>query len=63
MPSEAEIKVMETFVEVLKPIVEITEAIGGDKLVTISTITFRKAPFPYQHVMSIIRHYHSNFEK
>ena len=39
MPSEAEIKVMETFIEVLKPIVEITEAIGGEKLVTISTIT------------------------
>ena len=29
---------MEIFVEVLKPIVEITEAIGGEKLVTISTI-------------------------
>ena len=37
MPSEAEIKVMETFIEVLKPIVEITEAIGDEKLVTIST--------------------------
>ena len=29
---------METFVEVLKPIVDITEAIGGEKLVTISMI-------------------------
>lgn len=29
---------MEIFLEVLKPIVEITEAIGGEKLVTISTI-------------------------
>ena len=38
MPSEAEIKVMKTFIEVLKPIMETTEAIWGEKLVTISTI-------------------------
>ena len=29
---------MEMLLEVLKPIVEITEAMGGEKLVTISTI-------------------------
>ena len=38
MPSDKEISTMEIFLEVLKPIVEITEAIGGEKLVTISTI-------------------------
>ena len=38
MPSDTEISTMEIFLEVLKPIVEITEAIGGEKLVTISTI-------------------------
>ena len=30
MPDDEEIKTMETFLEVLKPIVEITEAIGGE---------------------------------
>ena len=36
MPSDAEISTMETFLEVLQPIVEITETLGGEKLVTIS---------------------------
>ena len=38
MPSDTEISAMEIFLEVLKPIIEITEAMGGEKLVTISTI-------------------------
>ena len=38
MPTDTEISTMETFVEVLKPIVDITEAIGGEKLATVSTI-------------------------
>ena len=38
MPNDVEIKTMETFLDVLKPIVEITEAIGGERLVTISTV-------------------------
>ena len=38
MPNDTEFSTMEIFLEVLKPIVEITEAIDGEKLVTISTI-------------------------
>ena len=38
IPSDREISTMEIFLEVFKPIVEITEAIGGEKLVIISTI-------------------------
>ena len=38
MPSEEEFSVMETFVEIMKPVVEITEAIGAQKWVTISTV-------------------------
>jgi len=38
MPSDTEISTMEIFLEVLKPVVEITEAIGSEKSVTISTI-------------------------
>ena len=38
MPNDVEIKTMETFLDVLKPIVEITEAIGGERLVMISTV-------------------------
>ena len=38
MPTDTEVSTMGAFVEVLKPIVDITEAIGGEKLVTISTI-------------------------
>ena len=38
MPSDTEISTMEIFTEVLKPVVEITEAIGSAKSVTISTI-------------------------
>ena len=38
MPTEMEISTMEIFIEVLKPVVEITEAIGSEKSVTISTI-------------------------
>jgi len=38
MPTDTEVSTMETFVEALKPIVDITEAIGGEKLVTISMI-------------------------
>ena len=39
MPSDAEISTMETFLEVLQPIMEITETLGDEKLVTISAIT------------------------
>ena len=38
MPSDVEVSVMETFLEVLKPIVEITETLGGEKLVTMSAV-------------------------
>ena len=38
MPTDTEVSTMGAFVEVLKPIVDITEAIGGENLVTISTI-------------------------
>ena len=36
MPSDAEITVMKTLMEVLQPMVQVTEAIGGEKLVTVS---------------------------
>jgi len=38
MPSDSEISTMETFFEVLQPIVQITEILGGEKLVTISAV-------------------------
>ena len=38
MPSDAEYSSMETFLQVLKPIVEIKETLGGEKLVTISAV-------------------------
>ena len=38
MPSDTEFAVMETYVQVMKPLVTITEAIGAQKWVTISTI-------------------------
>ena len=38
MPTDTEVSTMEIFLGVLKRIVDITEAIGGEKLVTISTI-------------------------
>ena len=38
MPSNTEISTMETFLEVLQPIVEITETLGGEKLVTIPAV-------------------------
>ena len=38
MPSDTKISTIEIFLEVFKPIVEITEAIGGEKLLIISTI-------------------------
>jgi len=38
MPTDTEVSTMETLVEVLKPIVDITEAFGGEKLASISTI-------------------------
>ena len=46
MPNDAEISTMETFLEVLQPIVEITETLGGGKLVTISAVR----PHLYNHV-------------
>ena len=36
MPSNAEITAMEVFLEVMKPIVRITEVIGGEQRVTLS---------------------------
>ena len=38
MPSDTAICTMEIFIEVLKPVVEITEAIGNEKSFIISTI-------------------------
>ena len=38
MLSDAEITVMKTLMEVLQPMVQITEAIGGEKLVTVSAV-------------------------
>ena len=38
MPSDAEFAVMETYVEVMKPIVDVTEGIGAQKWVTISAV-------------------------
>ena len=38
MPSDAEFSTMEAYVDVMKPLVTITEAIGAEKWVTISTV-------------------------
>jgi len=38
IPTDTEVSTMEIFLGVLKPIVDITEAIGGEKLVAIFTI-------------------------
>ena len=38
MPRDSEFAVLEQFIEIMKPIVEITKAIGGEKWVTTSTI-------------------------
>ena len=38
MPSDGEVTAMETFIDVLKPLVQITEKIGGEKWVTLSVV-------------------------
>ena len=38
MPTDNEITVMETFVEIMRPITEITEVMGGEKRVTLSAV-------------------------
>jgi len=38
MPSDSQISTMETFLEVLQPIVQITQTLGGEKLVMISIV-------------------------
>ena len=38
MPSEVEFAAMESFIKILKPLVEITETMGGQKWVTISAV-------------------------
>ena len=38
MPSDAEITAMETFLDVMNPIVQITEVIGAEKWVTLSAV-------------------------
>lgn len=38
MPTESEFKSLEEFVAVMKPLVDITEAIGAEKWVTVSTL-------------------------
>ena len=38
MPSDREFTIMEAYLSVMKPLVEITEALGAEKWVTISTI-------------------------
>ena len=44
MPSEVEFAAMESFIKILKPLVEITETMGGQKWVTISAVH----PFLYK---------------
>ena len=44
MPSEVEFAAMESFIKILKPLVEITETMGGQKWVTISAVR----PFLYK---------------
>ena len=44
MPSEDEFAAMESFIKILKPLVEITETMGGQKWVTISAVR----PFLYK---------------
>ena len=39
MPTDSEFKTLEHFVKVMKPFVEITEALGAEKWVTISSLT------------------------
>lgn len=38
MPSDVQFSTLEAFVSVMKPLVDITEAIGGEKWITISTV-------------------------
>lgn len=38
MPYDAEIKTLEDFLEVMKPLVEMTKAIGGQKWITITSV-------------------------
>ena len=38
MPTDQEFAAMETYLDVMKPLVKITEALGGQKWVTISTL-------------------------
>jgi hypothetical protein len=38
MPNDTEITCMEIFVDVMKPFVEITESVGGEKWVTLSLV-------------------------
>ena len=38
MPSDTEFLTMKTYVEVMKPLVTITEAMGAEKWITISTL-------------------------
>ena len=38
MPSDTEFAAMDTYIQVMKPLVTITEAIGAQKWVTISTV-------------------------
>ena len=44
MPSEVEFAAMESFIKILKPLVELTETMGGQKWVTISAVR----PFLYK---------------
>ena len=38
MPTDTEISTIKDFVDVMKPIVEITEKIGGERQVTVSAV-------------------------
>jgi len=38
MPTDGEFVTLEQFIEIMKLVVEITEAVGGEKWVTVSTI-------------------------
>ena len=72
MPSESEFSTMETFVAVMKSLVEITEAIGAQKWVTISAtcpllhkllnIEFQPASSDSSLKKSMKRVMHSNLE-
>ena len=41
MPTDTEFSTLQEFVSIMKPLVEITEAIGAEKWITVSTHSFQ----------------------